>query len=166
MSSASRSRLHERAARRLSGLRSGPRRWERSVTARTTGSRSRQTADASGSTERKERDRLLLLRMVESIHRMETYLRDGRAEFMQSTLIQDAVIWNLRLVCHCAKRLSEAERERHPEINWKRMATLFRNLVRDPWHLQPEQLWECVGEELPSLKHSFQAILSNERAGR
>jgi uncharacterized protein with HEPN domain len=104
--------------------------------------------------------------MVESIHRMEAYVRGGRPEFMESTLVQDAVIWNLKLVCHCAKRLSDAEKTRHPEIDWHTLATLFKTLVRNPWHLDPEQLWQCVGDELPSLKHSFQSILSAERTGR
>jgi uncharacterized protein with HEPN domain len=100
--------------------------------------------------------------MVESIHRMETYLHGGQAEFMESTLIQDAVVWNLKLVCHCAKRVSDVEKARHPEIDWTSLAALFRATVRDPWHLDPDEVWACVGEELPSLKHSLQALLSRE----
>jgi uncharacterized protein with HEPN domain len=156
-----------RAARRLAGLRPDSSRWER-------GSRTRdgepseeadaraRPADAARRQGRTERDRLLLLRMIESINRMNAYLENGRVEFMESTMVQDAVVWNLKLVCHCAKRISDVEKARHPEVDWTSLAALFRTLVRNPWQLDPEEVWDCVGEELPPLRRSVQAILSQD----
>ncbi len=52
--------------------------------------------------------RLYLEHILEAITRIETYTREGRAAFMQSTLIQDAVVRNFEIIGEATKRLRKS----------------------------------------------------------
>lgn len=110
-------------------------------------------------------DRSCLIHMIECIRAMEKYAEDGRSAFMGSTLVQDAVLWNLQLMSACALRLSDMEKRMHPEVDWQRVGRLFRDLVRDPWSLEVEKVWQCVETDVRALKTNLEAIL-RPRTGR
>lgn len=78
---------------------------------------------------------------------------------MNSTLVQDAVLWNLQLLSSAALRVSAACKSRHRELDWGHVCGLFRDVARDPWHLEPETIWQCVERELPAIRHSLAAIM-------
>ena len=43
-------------------------------------------------------DKLYLIHIAEGIARIEKYTQGGPAAFIDSTLIQDAVLWNLQTI--------------------------------------------------------------------
>jgi len=63
-------------------------------------------------------DRLYLIHIKECIERAESYLRDAdKQEFLESTLLQDAVIRNLQVLAESTQRLSDEAKESRPDIN-------------------------------------------------
>jgi len=73
-------------------------------------------------------DRTYLLHIQECIVRIEEDVRDGRAAFESSHMIQDAVIRNLQVLAESTKRLSDAAKSTHLKIDWTGIAG-FRNLL-------------------------------------
>ncbi len=69
-------------------------------------------------------DKLYLNHILESIENIHTYTIDGKNQFMNSTLIQDAVIRNLEIIGEATKKLSTDTREINSELPWKEMAGL------------------------------------------
>jgi uncharacterized protein with HEPN domain len=63
-------------------------------------------------------DRLYLIHMSECIQRLEKYTVDGRDAFMNSDMIQDAVILNLQTMAESSQRISAEQKDAHPEIEW------------------------------------------------
>ena len=63
-------------------------------------------------------DRLYLRHIAECIGRVEQYVAGGQNSFMQSTLIQDAVLRNLQVLGESTGRISVEARARRPEIDW------------------------------------------------
>ena len=51
-------------------------------------------------------DKLYLLHIQESILRIKTYVIDGKQQFVNSTLIQDAVLRNLQTLSESTQRLT------------------------------------------------------------
>ena len=91
--------------------------------------------------------------------RIEHYVTGGRGAFMSSTLVQDAVLWNLQLFCAAALRVSDGFKAEHSQLNWEHVCGLFREVARDPWHLEMETFWLCIERELPAVRHVLAAIL-------
>lgn len=97
--------------------------------------------------------------------RIEHYVASGRSTFMNSTLIQDAVLWNLQLLSSAALRVSDACKNEHRELNWGHVCGLFRDVARDPWHLEPDNIWQCVERELPTIRRNLAAIMRPTTGG-
>lgn len=76
-------------------------------------------------------DRTYLLHIQECIQQIETYTRDGREVFLQSRLIQDAVVRNFEIIGEASKRLSPAPKQQHPTIPWKQVAGFRDVLIHD-----------------------------------
>ena len=64
-------------------------------------------------------DKLYLINIAECIRRIEAYTADGRRVFMQSPLIQDAVIRNFEVIGEAAKRVPDKIRAKYPSVPWK-----------------------------------------------
>jgi uncharacterized protein with HEPN domain len=64
-------------------------------------------------------DLVYLVHMRECLDRLIEYTTGGRAEFMGSPLIQDAVARNLHLVAESSQRISAAFKLQHPLVDWR-----------------------------------------------
>ncbi len=67
-------------------------------------------------------DRLYLSNIAECIERIESYTSSGKEAFMQTRMIQDAVMRNFEVIGEATKRLSPELREAHPDIQWQQIA--------------------------------------------
>ena len=104
-------------------------------------------------------DRLYLLHIVACIARVELYVVHGQETFMESSLIQDAVIRNLQVLGESARRLSEETKARRPEVDWRGIIG-FRNVaVHDYLEITLARVWEVVEHQLPILKDQIETIL-------
>jgi uncharacterized protein with HEPN domain len=98
-------------------------------------------------------DRLYLIHITESITRIESYTAGlDFAGFMQSTLVQDAVIRNLQVLAESTQRLSGEFKAQHAEIEWYQIAGMRNILVHDYLGIDLETIWAVVTTKLPQLK--------------
>lgn len=104
-------------------------------------------------------DRLYLIHIIECISRIEQYVSGGKNEFLQSVLIQDAVLRNLHTLSESTQRLSEAMKESHPEVEWRRISGFRNVIVHDYLGVDIPYVWELVVTELPVLKQTVEAML-------
>jgi uncharacterized protein with HEPN domain len=105
-------------------------------------------------------DRLYLIHISECIERIESYTGGkNKQEFMDSTLIQDAIIRNLQLLAESTQRLSDAAKERQSGIDWYKIA-VFRNvLVHDYLGIDIERVWNILRKDLPVLNEAIHIML-------
>lgn len=105
-------------------------------------------------------DRLYLIHISESIDKIESYLSDvDAAAFLEQSLVQDAVLRNLQVLAESTQRLSDAIKERHPEIEWYKIAGLRNILVHDYLGIDLTTVWIAVTDKLPELKAVIQEEL-------
>jgi uncharacterized protein with HEPN domain len=98
-------------------------------------------------------DKLYLIHINECIERIERYVgQRGRPAFMESTLIQDAVLRNLQTLAESTQRLSDASQAAHPEVAWYRIAGFRNVLVHDYLGVDLDRVWLIVERELPDLQ--------------
>lgn len=76
-------------------------------------------------------DHLYLSHILDCIGFVEEYTKDGKSIFMESRLIQDAVIRNFEIIGEAAKRVSEELRTRNADIPWKQLAGFRDILIHD-----------------------------------
>lgn len=104
-------------------------------------------------------DRLYLIYIGECIARIEEYVSGGEDSFMNSSLVQDAVLRNLQTLAESTQRLSDTLKGERSEIDWRRIAGFRNILVHDYLGVDVPQVWAIVERELPALKCEIEAML-------
>jgi len=105
-------------------------------------------------------DRLYLIHISECIERIESYIGDkDKQEFMDSTLMQDAIIRNLQLLAESTQRLSDTAKERRSEVDWFKIAGFRNVLVHHYLGIDIERVWNILEKDLPVLKKTIQRML-------
>ena len=98
--------------------------------------------------------------MQECIERLERYATPGRDAFFADTMIQDAVLRNLHTLSESTLRLSDALKDRYPEVDWASIAAFRNVVVHDYLGTDLARIWDIVERDLPKLKHAIGTILA------
>lgn len=107
-------------------------------------------------------DSVYLIHVLECIKQIEEYTINGREEFMNSRLIQDAVIRNIEIIGEATKQVSPGLRNEHPEIPWKEMAGMRDVLIHDYMGVDLQIVWNVVAHNLAEMKDHLSDLLSIE----
>ena len=104
-------------------------------------------------------DCLYLSNIQECIEQIEAYTIDGKEAFLQTRIVQDAVIRNFEIIGEATKRLSTELRSAYPEIAWQQIAGLRDVLIHDYLKVNLHRLWSTIEQDLPNLKRTVEMIL-------
>ena len=105
-------------------------------------------------------DRLYLIHISECIERIESYVAGkDKQQFLDSSLIQDAIIRNLQLLAESTQRLSDAAKERESRIDWFKISGFRNVLVHDYLGIDIERVWNILEKDLPVLKKAVQRMM-------
>lgn len=104
-------------------------------------------------------DRIYLIHIWECIQRIESYSIEGRSAFLESTMMQDAIIRNFEIIGEATKHLSLEMRQSHPEIQWRGLAGFRDVLVHNYMGVDLDEIWNIIENELPQINSSLKAVL-------
>lgn len=107
------------------------------------------------------RDETIYLKhILDAIEKIETYVSGfDESEFMETSLVQDAVIRQLEIVGEATKRLSAGVKAKKPEIQWQSIAGMRDKLIHDYFGVDIRTVWITDIDDLPPLKHAIHEIL-------
>jgi uncharacterized protein with HEPN domain len=103
--------------------------------------------------------------MLEAIARIRRYVgRKGRAAFLASPLLQDAVIRNIEILGEAAGRVSREFAARHDSIPWQDIAGMRHRLIHGYLKVNLETVWQVVKRDAPALELDLRAIVNGRVA--
>ncbi len=107
-------------------------------------------------------DRLYLIHIKECLDRIDRYSAEGRAEFFANTMVHDAIVRNLQTFAESTQRLSNATKQKKPEVDWRAIAGFRNVVVHDYLGVDLEQIWRIVQQDLPEFRTHIEALLYAE----
>ena len=109
-----------------------------------------------------QRARDLLEHIAHAIDRINDYTKSGEEEFLESVLIQDAVIRNLEIIGEASrgieKRFPEFA-ERHPGIPLRSAYEMRNALSHGYFKVDLAIVWRTIESDLPGLRGQILKIL-------
>lgn len=105
-------------------------------------------------------DRAFIEDMLARLELVAEFTQDGRDTFMNSKLIQEAVIRSLEIIGEASRHISEARRDAYPEVSWRQIAAFRNFVIHVYWDIKLERIWEIIENDLPALKPQLEAILA------
>jgi uncharacterized protein with HEPN domain len=108
----------------------------------------------------KRPDAKFLIDAKESIVRIEDYIKElDYAAFLHDIKTQDAVLRNLEIIGEAVKNISSHFKNKHKDIEWKRLAGLRDKIIHYYFGVNWSIVWDVIKNRLPELKGKFEAIL-------
>ena len=98
---------------------------------------------------------LYLNHIMECIDRIEQYASSGYEDFLDNTMIQDAIYRNLEIIGEAARHLHPETRSKMTNIPWKKVIGLRNVLIHAYDGVDPSEVWLVIEKELPKLKEEI-----------
>ncbi|WP_083676818.1 HepT-like ribonuclease domain-containing protein [Paenibacillus glucanolyticus] len=94
-----------------------------------------------------------LMDIIESIHRIETYLLNVEyEEFLSNQMLLDAVVRNLEIIGEAARNMNDEIKEKYQEVPWRNMIGLRNILIHEYFGIDESIIWEVSKRNLQEIK--------------
>ncbi len=104
------------------------------------------------------RDTVYIQQILDAIGKVEMFTKDGKSEFYNNVMIQDAVIRNIEVIGEVAKRVTTKFKCDYPNVPWRQMAGIRDVLIHDYDSIDVVIVWNVVAIELPKIKEILSQI--------
>jgi len=106
------------------------------------------------------RDGERLKHIMEAIHYIETASNGVFQEDISSNaILRHALTWNIMVIGEATNKLSKEFCEAHPDTPWRNIAGMRHVLVHDYYHIDVNELWSVIQDDIPVLKSQIEKYL-------
>jgi uncharacterized protein with HEPN domain len=105
-------------------------------------------------------DGVYLGHIRDSIARIESYTAGiSEAEFLNTPMVQDAVIHQIQILGEAANRLSADFQQRVSSIPWRDIIGMRNKLVHDYMGVDLGAVWHTVVRDIPALRAELERVV-------
>ena len=106
-------------------------------------------------------DRVYFEHILLCIEKIEDYTKMEKSLYMESTIIQDAVVRNLQVLAESTQRISDRVKTNYPDTEWQAISGFRNILVHDYLGLDLKLIWSVVEKRLPPLRLEIEKMLED-----
>lgn len=100
-------------------------------------------------------NKVYLIHINECLEKIELYLVNGRSDFFEKQIVQDAVLRNLEIMGESIKQLPQEWKDSEPQIEWVRIGDFRNVLAHDYLGVDLETVWSIIENYLPDLRQAI-----------
>ncbi|VXD15515.1 conserved hypothetical protein [Planktothrix serta PCC 8927] len=103
-------------------------------------------------------NRIYLIHIRDCLQRIKSYTATGKDGFYEQTMIQDAVMRNLEVMCESIRLLPDEWKASEPNTPWHRIVGFRNRLAHEYLGIDLEVIWDIVENYLPGLETAIEKI--------
>lgn len=108
-----------------------------------------------------EEDRVYLAHILECISLIQDYTINGKEEFLNNSLVCDAVLRRLQIMAESTQRLSSDIKAQAPNVDWRALSGFRNVLVHDYLGgISLLRVWDAIENNLPVLEEQVELIVN------
>lgn len=105
-------------------------------------------------------DVFFLEHILDAVNQIGEYTNISYDEFLETRLIQDAVVRQLEIIGEATKNLSWSTTERCPHVPWKEIAGMRDKLIHAYFGVDLDEVWNTAKKDIPYLKEAVEGLLT------
>jgi uncharacterized protein with HEPN domain len=106
--------------------------------------------------------RLYLADMRDACERIAKHRANSdRLEVLSDPKTRDAILWNLLILGEAAKQVPGEITERHPAVEWRRIAGFRDVLAHGYFGLDDDILWDVISNKVPQVQKAVEIALGS-----
>lgn len=107
-----------------------------------------------------QKDAAYLLDMLQAAQKVQRYIRNKTFEYFQEDeLLHDGVERNIEIIGEAARRMSEAFKQNHPHIPWRKIIAQRNVLAHEYDRVGDEEIWEMATVHVPRLIDMIEPLI-------
>lgn len=100
--------------------------------------------------------------ILDSITRIRRYVHGlDETSFLKDEILQDAVVRRVEVIGEAVGRLSDALKERYPNVPWRDIKDMRNKLIHDYGHVDLELVWSVTQTEIDPLASEIRKIIND-----
>ena len=109
----------------------------------------------------KKDPKIFLNHILESIGEIEKNLTNlNEVEFYRNVTVQDAIIRRLEIIGEATKNLPKSFKDKHSEVEWRKVAGLRDIIVHEYFGLSLKLIWRITQKDIPELKRKISKVMT------
>ena len=102
--------------------------------------------------------------MRDACERIAEHGADGdRRAVLDDPKTRDAILWSFLILGEAAKQVPSEITERHPAVEWRRIAGFRDVLAHGYFGLDDDILWDIITNKVPQVREAVEAALSQKQ---
>lgn len=106
-----------------------------------------------------KKPRVYLDDILESISKIEEYVKEGKDSFFHDGKTQDAVIYQIAIIGEASAKLPISLKKSYSEIPWRKIIAMRNIVIHDYSETDLPIVWAIVKRDLPVLEKAVKDIV-------
>ncbi|WP_431704672.1 HepT-like ribonuclease domain-containing protein [Geminocystis sp. CENA526] len=111
-----------------------------------------QKSCASGGDRFMKDSALYLIHVRECLEKINSYLPENKKDFLETSMVQDAILRNLEIMGESIKKLPQEWKDTQPQIEWIKIGNFRNVLAHEYLGVDLDTVWLIIEDYLPELK--------------